>query len=415
MLGIAFIILIGFFSFSVASNILIWLSLKPLYQHEDRKTSLQADRHLVLVLRVYQETKNIEKAIKYIAASIGGFSNVCVIVVGTERERENGGNPTLSQASRLTSGLPNWRIVEAPLKLNGTHAHQTNFATKLVETDPHRTWVLTLDIDSEFGRDGLHAFIEQINDGEKIIQQHALFTSNFTRICWLQKAHAIVQSAWTIRHEMKRAFLNRKGNISVAHVVGHGLCINLTTLSDYGGFPEDTAFEDINLGFYLVSSGGRINSLPVLEIGDTPSTAIAGLRQEYSWSYAAMLYPAYFLHYRRKFPGRFRTNKIRALVFSGMGVWSYVRWLIGSWFALWLIYTAVNGNLLALACIISIAAEYTQAVFVMMRFGNVSWSAFVLAPVLVLVGIVRRSLPADMAWLDWLRKGAITKLKTPHD
>ena len=415
IMSVIYILLVGVCLSSLARNGVISLLLRRARQHVVSPQDLTVDKHLCMILRVYQEEAMIEAAIHYVAQCVEGMRNVSVIVVGTARERDqHGRNPTLELAKAAAVHLPRFEVIEAENKVGGTHAHQTNWALRAIKTPPSATWIFTLDIDSRFSTAGLYATIDAINAGMPIIQQHALFILNFPSLPFSQRAHALYQSCWTIRHEMKRIYLSNKTKLSVAHVTGHGLCINLEKLHEYGDFPEETPFEDINLGFYLVASKEIIHSLPVFELGDTPPSLGAGLRQEYSWSYAAMMYPWYLANYRRRLPERFSRNRIRSITMTAMGVWSYLRWLAGSWFSIALVIAAVSGNTLAIACCLAVALEYFQCVAFISRYDKLSPADSVMSPLYLIVGIARRSAPADLAFVHWITRGSVLKLKTPH-
>jgi hypothetical protein len=409
------LVCLGCFSFSVITNIIVFIILRRFNLYVGTDVALKDDRYLVFVLRVLREETIVAQSIDYIARCVDGVKNVSVIIVGTERERNDLGlNPTLERARAAIANLSQFMVVEAPAGRNGTHAHQTNYALRFINTNSHNTWTFTLDIDSQFGRRALYAAVEAINADVDIIQQHALFLSNYQRLSTLHRAHAIYQSAWTIRHEMKRVYLNLSIGISLAHVVGHGLCIRLSKLCEYGGFPEETPFEDINLGFYLISSGETIHSLPVFELGDNPVTLRDGFRQEYSWSYAAMLYFRYLRHFRSKCPTKFSEHRSRALVLASVGTWTYIRWLIGSWFSVLLLGFAILGDWVAIATVAAVSCEYTQCALRFHSLRLLTNIELALSPFYVLLGILRRSIPADKAFIDWMAFRTVTKHKTPH-
>jgi hypothetical protein len=63
-------------------------------------------------------------------------------------------------------------------------AHQVNYAAQLLPQRgvPASTWLFLVNIDSQFSRDGLMAVVEHIDNEARIIQQSAVFLSNYSRL-----------------------------------------------------------------------------------------------------------------------------------------------------------------------------------------------------------------------------------------
>lgn len=399
---------------SMANNIAIWVILRSFDIASNRTSHLSEDRHLVLILKVFEETTLIKDTVHYIAQQIEGLERVSAIIVGTAKERGNNNlNPTLELARCITNARHNFMVVEAPVEFT-SHAGQNNYALEFIKSPPDKTWIFTLDIDSRFTQQGLCALMKEINQGTQIIQQSALFLTNFESLGFLQKAHALYQSRWTVAHEIKRIQLHNLTKLSIAHVVGHGLCINLSLLKDFGNFPLETMMEDINLGFYLVCAGQQIKALNVFELADNPASLIDGLRQEYVWSFGAMFYPLYLKHYINKFPDHWKQNYARLLFITGHGVITYIAWLFGSWILVYCIVLGLLGNLLAKVYIALYLFEFIQCAYYFWKSGYFSVLNLILAPLYGLIGALRRSIGADFAMLHLLSRRQIIKFKTSH-
>lgn len=399
---------------SLVNNLAIFCILRRFSAALIRNTQLEDEKHLVLILKVFQENELIESTVNYIAKEIEELNNISVIIVGTARERNHSGiNLTLVLAENAASELKDFHIIEAPSD-NGYHASQNNYALKTIKTPPDQTWILTLDIDSRFSRKGLIGMIENINDGKTVIQQSCLFLSNFRELGILQKGHAIYQSRWTIAHEIKRITFHNKTFVNVAHVVGHGLCIQLATLTKYGGFPEQVVAEDIALGFLLVADRKTITSLSVFEVGDCPNTLADGLRQEYVWSHGAMEYPLYLSLLIRDYPQIWNRNKFRCLAIVTQGVVSYIGWLTCSWIILMTIIGCVHGFVLALVYLFFYSCEFVQCSWYFYSLRLIPIKYFFLSPVIGLLGSLRRSIGADYGFILKLAGRSPYKYKTHH-
>lgn len=371
-------------------------------------------KHLVFILKVFNEVPTIADTCEYLLGLCRGRSNIKVIIVGTFRERDmQGRNPTLDIARRETKGCDFISIIECPYE--GSHAVQNNYGLSFIKSDPSLTWVMTLDVDSRTGSVGLDQAIEQINNDRIVIQQSTAFLSNYERLSHLQKGHALYQSRWTIAHEMKRIMMHNCCGLSVAHVVGHGLCINLRTLNELGNFPEDTPFEDIHLGFYISTKGIPIVPLRSLELGDTPVRVMDGLRQEFSWSVGAMNYPRYVFRYLRQFPVTQPLEYFRIFGLATHGFIGYLGWLISSWVLLGTTYLAVQGMQLASLFLFLYVFEYLQCIRYFYQRGWLKLSDAVVSPFYFAFGFYRRSFPANACLAVWLAKKKVSKYKTRHN
>lgn len=396
-------------------NIITFRILRHLYKYRTKKTKLaDPQQNIVIILSVYEETDLIEDTIQYIDGCIDNLDHIHVIIVGTSRERDNTGvNKTLDIAKNLTINKPAFKVLELDTK-NGVKAHQVNYALHHIHTDERKTWVFLVDIDSRFSKAGLYEIIEAINNNSLVIQQHAAFLYNFNEISYIQKGQALYQSRWTITHEISRVVLNKITKCTVAHIVGHGLCINLELLRKFGGLPEETLVEDITLGYYLVASGQAIEPIYILELADCPNKFIDGFRQQKRWSVGAMLYPRYWINFKRKLPNYWSRNKCRSLLIMLQGVASYAVWIMTSWIILILLISAESHFWLVFIFFLLYLADFIQCIRFFYVKNYIKIQDLWMAPFLMMFHVFLRSIPANKALFDFAVGGRIYNYKTTH-
>lgn len=377
--------------------------------------TLMSGRRIVIILKVYREEGNIGAAIGHIQSVLHNFEHFSAIIVGTAKERTDGGdNLTLDAARRaVLPGSPRIKIIEAPGDQHANVAQQLNYAVASIDSDPTRTWILTMDVDTRFSLKGIREINSYVNRDEKIIQQSGLFLANYSELSFWQKGHAILQSRWTICHEVLRIHAHRHCRLVLAHVVGHGLCINISTLRLHHGFPAETFIEDIHLGFNLAGDGEAIRSCYTFDDSDNPKTLLAGLRQEYSWSYGAMLYPLYWHHYPH-YATLGDRRRIVPLIMMLQGIMLHVNWLCMSWVVVGLGVLAIRGSILALSVLGIYLIDYLACVILFVRLGKLRFSQIPQAMLATCTAILRRSLPADYALLRLLLGLHIGRFKTNH-
>jgi hypothetical protein len=400
---------------TVANNLWTFAIISRLWPRlPEPRSSLVPDLYLVIVLKVFEETETIADSVHRIRSEIEGCRNVSVIIVGTIRERDvNGINGTLKIAFEACREDKRFLICESPY-MDGSHARQNNYAISQIKTTPHNTWILTMDIDSHFGATGLSEMTCGINAGTLIMQQSTLFLSNFKAPPLSQQAHAIYQSRWTITHEIKRILLHNLTHLSIAHVVGHGLCVNMAKLQEYGGFPEESSIEDVHLGFYFVLGKEYIQSLRSLEIAESPPDLNSGLKQEYVWSFGALSYPLYLKTYLKRFSLRSWSDSFRATLLILEGVTSYIAWSFMSWIILYLSWHAIAGSILSATILGLYYLEFFQCIVFFWIMRLVPPSTFFFSPLLFLLSTLRRSLPANLAAVHLILRRPFVKFKTPH-
>jgi len=401
---------------TIINNLFTFLIIRDLSIKRNYDRQLKPDRHLIFVLPVFQEIQLIETAIAYVARLINGFHNVDVYIVGNSREKNQyGQNPTLEIAKNMTRNRTDFHILELDTT-SGVMAHQINYAvSQIVQSGAKttETWVHILNIDSRLSEDGLNAIVTCINRGDRIIQQSAVFLSNFRSLGLIQKGVALYQSRWTISHEIKRLWLHGISSYLLALVVGHGLCINLAKLLEYGNLPEDTLTEDLHFGYYVAASAEKITSLSILELADSPSRVSEIARQKYVWSFGPMLYPKYLLNYIRKFPAKWKLNYPRATLIMIQGVMSYINWLISSWLIAYFAYQSLESPA-TLIFLTLYLLEYVQCAVFFYRNGYISLSDVLISPFIILASLLIHSLPADQAFVDMMLGHRIVKHKTAH-
>ena len=403
---------------ALLSNISVFLILRRFRlsrRESDDTVQLSANRHLMMLLKVFEEHALIEETVLSLSNQIAAWPDMSLMVVGTERERNGEGrNPTLDKARLAAFGRNNVQVIEAPIKANASHAWQNNYALDFITTEAHHTWIMTLDIDSRFTKTGLNTIVRHINDDRNVIQESCVFLANYRRLGLWQRAHALYQSRWTISHEIRRILIHNATHLSVAHVVGHGLCIRLSLIRELRGFPEETPMEDINLGFYLVAMGEHIESVKDFEMGDTPETIRDGLRQEYAWSLGARMYPMYLRHFAHKFPAEWQRQKVRLLFLTLQGTISYINWLSSSWIVMIVLVNALLGNVWASLFLLIYIGDYFQCAYFFWQQKWISVGDVIVSPALALMAALRRSLGADAAFVNGLTGREIVKHKTPH-
>lgn len=375
---------------------------------------LEGDRRLVLMLPVLDEELVVRDAVRHLVEVTDGLGNIEVWVVGTARERGSRGNPTLEAVTDLAAHN-RVRVVEDP-RPSGWMAHQLNYVIGELSSSANteRTWLLFVNVDTRMSRVALLSFVHLINRDVDIIQQSALFLANYDSLGFLARGFAIWQSRWTIAHELRRFAMHRRWKFALVHVVGHGLCISLTKLLSYKRLPEDTVTEDLHFGFYLAAHGEDMVSLPVLSLGDSPTSVRAALRQKYVWSFGPMLYPRYLLLLKRKFPAAWREVRVRGIILCAQGVVSFASWLLVSWTLLYLAWLSVAaGSVLAALVLISYLANYAQCIRFFKQEGYVVGSPLSALTAAIAAGLLH-SLPAALALFHLTLRTPIRKYKTPH-
>lgn len=196
------------------------------------------------------------------------------------------------------------KMIEYPFE-EGFMAHQLNYVCNIIEQNntPENTYIIVYNIDSKVGKDTIVNLRNFINQTEAVvIQQSALFIKNIDSFTgffrkYMLRGIALLQSRWTLAHEVPRILKQRFSKIGTlhepAHLVGHGLIIRLDVLSNVGYFPTIFINEDLPLGYLVRLHGYKIDIFPKLELADAPITINSMFKQYRTWFYGAGSYPQY--------------------------------------------------------------------------------------------------------------------------
>jgi cellulose synthase/poly-beta-1,6-N-acetylglucosamine synthase-like glycosyltransferase len=250
-------------------------------------------------------------------------------------------------------------IIEYP-NTEGTVPHQLNYACEKIkkECDPHNTFILVYNADSVVSPhlianvQGTIARYPEAN----IIQQSTLFLANFSELRGsFLKSIALLQSRWTLAHEMPRIFTQFHSKIGeyfeAAHLVGHGLCIRLSTLEKVGYFPTSFVIEDLPFGYIVRLKGERIYPLPLLENGESPTTVKSMFTQYRMWFHGFFSLPLYTLTALRIQ----EYSKVKTIIWGVVYLFRNIVWLFTSatWLFLFVMPVILQEPLLLLLSILS--------------------------------------------------------------
>lgn len=237
----------------------------------------------------------------------------------------------------------NIKILEYP-KSKGVMAHQLNYACKWIrDNHPNQNnMVCIYNADSVIQRN----YIKILNHIQgDTIQQSSLFLRNFQnpstslREAFL-KGNGMLQSRWTLAHEIPRIYSQRKENVlnflELSHVVGHGLAINLNVLKKVGDFPTEFSNEDLPLGYMLRINNEFVDIYPILENSETPFTPDSVFTQYRTWFYGVAYYPKYFLYALNNFQLSFK-YKVYGFVWAMRGIFRSLQWLLTSLYWLFIL------------------------------------------------------------------------------
>lgn len=215
-------------------------------------------------------------------------------------------------------------------KTEGNMADQLNFAMKrlLKNEEGNSVYTAIYNADSIISKDfpSLIRNYIAVNKNALVIQQSALFLSNYNLMgnyvsSAFLRAVALLQSRWTLAHEIPRIFKQLKSSLEGAHIVGHGLIINLRVMEKVGFFPANFVNEDLPLGYILKLHGYKIYPFPQLENAQSPTSVKSMFTQYTTWFYGVFHYPSYI----RYALWNFRDKQFIALIW---GVKYFVRSLL---------------------------------------------------------------------------------------
>lgn len=291
---------------------------------------------VTLIIPALREQKRIVATLDYFLKSFEKYP-IKIVVVTTQREFEKSfvGLSTHDLTKKYIEDnhlSDKISLIDYP-KLYGRKAHQLNFVLNKLKNSTD--FVAFYDADSRPHQSTFDAFYHQVYlyPQAEVFQQSALFISNYQQIDNIfLRASAILQSRWTLAHEIARLLRQSKNETFIsrfanAHCVGHGLIIKLNTLNKIGGFCEKTMNEDLILGYLLRINGIKIFPLPCLELADAPTTIRGLWTQKYVWFWGPLRYLEYYKFACKEFKFDLR-NKIKAMVIASQGLISALAWLL---------------------------------------------------------------------------------------
>ncbi|OGG05664.1 hypothetical protein A2872_04580 [Candidatus Gottesmanbacteria bacterium RIFCSPHIGHO2_01_FULL_42_12] len=289
-----------------------------------------------LVIPVLREQDRIIETLDYIRKNVLK-RNMEILVVTTQKEFEKKftGPSTYELVKKYikNNNLSKLiKLIDYPDK-NSCMAHQLNYALKQIDKD---VFVSFYNADSRPDPETFDEFYQAKEKSPKaeVFQQSAIFTKNFANLNLFLKASAILQSRWTLTHELPRLFRQSGDSPSFlktfanAHCVGHGLIIKAGLLKSLGGFSENCVTEDLFLGFLIRSSGANIYPLPKLELADNPKTIKSLWFQKYVWFWGPMKYLHYLIYVIKNRRTVKIKNNLAPVAFAVQGLISAVAWLV---------------------------------------------------------------------------------------
>lgn len=369
---------------------------------------------VVIILPVLRESGRLRETLDYIETHAPPSRILECVIVGTASERgADGINPTIALARSLSDGRPLFQVLEAPDPA-AIKADQINWAALDIARryDPGGVWLFLMDIDTQFSVATLEEASALMGLGADVIQEHSIFLADFERLPFIQQAHALYQSRWTLAHELKNNWLSNVSGWYVSHIVGHGAFIRLRSFNALGGMPRASVTEDLHFGYYIVASGYRIHSLRTLSVSETPDTLSAALAQQKTWAFGPLLYAHYRARMRADIPAAFAKNRFRSFVIATVGIATFLNWLLLFPGILMILALAVHGQSLAWAALGIYVADLTLASWFFAQRGWISRDRLWLAPLLMIVHLPIRTLAAWRALIDFMLGRGVTRIKT---
>ncbi len=330
-------------------------------------------KRFIIIIPVLREQRIIRKTVNHFLNTDYPKDKLTLLIVTTEREfaqskqDEVTSETTITVVDRLKKeaneayGKEIVQSIHYP-GVQGKMVDQLNYAfdhvLEFFPSDKKNLFVAIYNADSKPNKKTF-AVVSEIssqNNG-RVFQQSALFFDNWHQIGksksffeakYLQ-ANAVLQSRWTLAHEMPRFFrqsyfLKRwRMRMFLSHCVGHGLFLRGDLLEETRKMPTGTLTEDLFFGYVLSLLGESIRPIPVIEMAETPSTFLDSLKQKYVWFFGPLdhfHYDRYFsLHYPDKASGFLRKW------FVMQGIMPAFIWMIQGWIFLYLfLYPGISGQ-----------------------------------------------------------------------
>lgn len=319
------------------------------------------DKHFAVVIPVLREQRVLRETIEWFLGIDYPPDKLTIVVVTTEREftTTTEGQTTIDLAISLQAEYGRRvRHMHYP-ETTGGQADQLNYAIGVILTEntleeseifvalynadsrPHPQtfkWVSTLSI---------------ANPNQRIFQQSAIFLQNFSTMRLgngfiaekLLQANAILQTRWTLAHEIPRIL--RQGyalrtwhrRLFLSHCVGHGLFLRKDVMRELRRLPTETLTEDLFVGFVLSLLGEPIQLVPVFESADMPYSLKSALLQKYVWFYGPMEHITYARIFLKGNPDRAPWWLVSW--FAIKGLLPAAAWLLSGWMVLFVIGFAV--------------------------------------------------------------------------
>ena len=378
-----------------------------------------------VVITVLWEQYTLRATVESLLRSSYTPNNLNVVIVTTEKEftRSFEANTlsTVELAMQLQSECPQ-RVhhLHYPY-VTGAKAEQMNHAIDWLLSDltlgDESMFVAFYDADSRPHPETFRLVASLAQDSDRrVFQQSAVFFQNFNKLRKgngliagaLLQANAILQTRWTLVHEIPRvlrqsfALRHWHKRIFLSHCVGHGLFLRKDLLREIQSIPAKTMTEDLFLGFILSLRGEPIQAVPVLESADMPRSIVAAMRQKYVWYFGPFDHVVYAKHVIRD--RLCRAPDWLTYVFAIKGLVPALAWLLSGWMILYvLVYPLVTQQSLALALSVGVLGMYVST-FVLTAGMHVwlkkltgqqvdvcpkgrIWALFWLVPMLVIHGI----------------------------
>lgn len=242
---------------------------------------------IIITIPVLKEQKCICDTVKYFREISGDLP---IILITTQKEiKENFKNEKTTQdiiKEQILSRYKNVYCINYPY-MKGYMADQLNYMLENVEKildrkiDFENTFLALYNADSKPNKKTFEEIIENINKGEKVMQQYSYCMKNYNDLSNLLKGFSIYQSNFEINIGLMNTYF--KNNLLYTYVVGHGLIINMKILKELDGFNTKFWCEDVYLGLQLKFNGIKITPLLVLENIETPNTFKKIIKQNSVW------------------------------------------------------------------------------------------------------------------------------------
>ncbi|PJE64769.1 MAG: hypothetical protein COU90_00680 [Candidatus Ryanbacteria bacterium CG10_big_fil_rev_8_21_14_0_10_43_42] len=347
------------YTFATFSSTFWWLKRQRV------KTVENTDKHFVVVIPVLREQRVLRETVEWFLSLDYPRDKLTIAIVTTEQEYTTraDGQTTVELAALLHDeyGHAVWHIHYPETR--GEKVHQLNYAISVIlEEDAladSEMFIALYDADSRPHPQTLKwvSTLSVANRRQQILQQSAIFLQNFSDmksrngfiVAKLLQANAILQTRWTLAHEIPRilrqGYALRRWNrrLFLSHCVGHGLFLRKDVMRELRRLPTETLTEDLFMGFVLSLLREPIQLVPVFESADMPYSLKSALLQKYVWFYGPMEHRTYASVFLQTNPER--APKWLVNLFAVRGLIPAAAWLTSGWMVLFVIgFTAFSGT-----------------------------------------------------------------------